>query len=304
MDKIEEFISKPDENGSFPIHNVIRSCHCKLGDIKNLLKHGADLEVRDKEGRTALLLACLAGHYHIVKFLISEGADVNAPDNEGITAMHMAINSTNSSILLLAKAGADVNCKSHDGLTPLMLACEIGKVGAVKNLCDLGADATIDNQNKQSLIWLVVEAATSLFPSNALQMVRAIIKAGANVDIKDPETGQSVLHIIAQEVVHDYRAEIYLDTMKVIINNGLNPWEKDKQGQSPLMIVKEKSLKRLAPALKKYIKNKELEIAANIHTSIELLAFYENQKKLDKEALYDLLLENSDAKMQFDSIIT
>ena len=74
--------------------------------------------------------------------------------------------------------------------------------------------------------------------------------------------------------------------MKLLINNGLNPWEKDNQGQSPLMIITEASLERLAPALKKYIKNKEHEIAAIIHIPIELLAFYDNQKKLNKKALY------------------
>lgn len=300
MDKIDEFINKPDENGNYPIHNIIWSCSSKLDDVKKIMKMGADPEARDNDGRTALLLASAAGHYHIVKFLISESVDVNAADNEGITAMHLAIDNSNSSILLLAKAGADVNSQDNKGRTPLMLACKIGKVGAVKNLCDLGADATIDNPYKQSLIWLVVESAISIFPSNALQMIRAIIKAGANVDVKDPETGRSVLHIIAVDVSYDYRPEIYLDAMKLLINQGLNPWEKDKLGQSPLMTVQDKSLKRLAPALKKYIKNKEHEIVTNIHTPVELRAFCDNQNKLDNKEIHNLLPDDSEAKLLFN----
>ena len=63
------------------------------GDInrtKHLITHGADVNVTNKYGETALHVAGLKGHADIVQALVIAGADVNAREYLGITALDWA----------------------------------------------------------------------------------------------------------------------------------------------------------------------------------------------------------------------
>ena len=65
------------------LHEAARKGNVEI--VKMLLKEGADVNARDKYGRTALYVAAWRGHVEIVKMLLKEGADVNAADNDGNT---------------------------------------------------------------------------------------------------------------------------------------------------------------------------------------------------------------------------
>jgi len=56
-----------------------------------LLEHGADINLPDPDGRTALLLALLNFHWDFAKFLIAKGADVNAWDFWGESPLFAAV---------------------------------------------------------------------------------------------------------------------------------------------------------------------------------------------------------------------
>lgn len=55
-----------------------------------LLRAGADVGERGEQGRTALHLACAAGHRDIVKALLLFGDDINRKDSNETTALHFA----------------------------------------------------------------------------------------------------------------------------------------------------------------------------------------------------------------------
>lgn len=55
--------------------------------VKLLLEKGADVNARNKWGKTALMYAADEGHTDIVKLLVEKGADVDATGNDGKTAM-------------------------------------------------------------------------------------------------------------------------------------------------------------------------------------------------------------------------
>lgn len=52
-----------------------------MDEVRRLLKHGADSNVRDENGSPALHLAVINGHYHCLPVLVKEGrAKLDLPD--------------------------------------------------------------------------------------------------------------------------------------------------------------------------------------------------------------------------------
>ena len=85
-----------------------------------LLKVGADVNIRNKDGLTILMYAALYGYHEIVHILLAAGADVNRQDKNGETAlMSAAFFGRNKIISLLLAAGADINMQDKDGHTAL-----------------------------------------------------------------------------------------------------------------------------------------------------------------------------------------
>ncbi len=79
----------------------------EIEEVKKLIKEGADVNVVDKYGKTALHKASYWGYSKIVKMLIEKGADVNMVDEYEITALYWASFEGHSEIVkMLEKAGA------------------------------------------------------------------------------------------------------------------------------------------------------------------------------------------------------
>lgn len=93
------------------------------GDLemfKYLLKKGADVNVKNDDGSTALMIASLYGNLEMVKYLIENGADINAKDNDGSTALIYASKWANlEEVEYLVKNGTDINIKDIEGKTAL-----------------------------------------------------------------------------------------------------------------------------------------------------------------------------------------
>ncbi|KAJ9461303.1 hypothetical protein DIPPA_31630 [Diplonema papillatum] len=53
---------------------------------RGLAAAGADLDLRDNTGQTALMLACKAGHTAVAEALVAAGASVDLQDEAGQTA--------------------------------------------------------------------------------------------------------------------------------------------------------------------------------------------------------------------------
>jgi hypothetical protein len=62
------------------------SARGQTDQVKVLLDSGANIEAKDKRGRTPLILAAQHGQVETVRLLLAKGADVNARDRDGWTA--------------------------------------------------------------------------------------------------------------------------------------------------------------------------------------------------------------------------
>ena len=77
------------------------------GSVKIAIEAGADVNIGNKFGHTALILA---ENNIVAKVLIEAGADVNKPCCKGKTALlHFALEGNEEGVRLLIKAGATVN---------------------------------------------------------------------------------------------------------------------------------------------------------------------------------------------------
>jgi ankyrin repeat protein len=92
-------------------------------DVGAHIKGGIDVNMKDKEGYSALLIATEKGDIDMVKLLLEKGADVNARDIDGYTAlMYVAYNGNLEIAKLLLEHGADVHARDKDKWTALMIA--------------------------------------------------------------------------------------------------------------------------------------------------------------------------------------
>jgi len=91
--------------------------------VELFFKAGMDINSRDKDGSTALMIVSEKGDLEIAQLLIQNGADVNAKNIDGYTAlMYVAYKGNLQIAELLIKNRADINARDKDGWTALRYA--------------------------------------------------------------------------------------------------------------------------------------------------------------------------------------
>ena len=74
---------------------------CYKDVIKELVRAGADVNMADNNGNTALYHALRYGNQEAARFLIKKGADYNRSNNQGITPMQVAVEKGYDTVLEL-----------------------------------------------------------------------------------------------------------------------------------------------------------------------------------------------------------
>jgi len=109
-----------------------------------LLASGANPGAETRIGRhTPLHVAARAGHPAVVRLLVDAHASISATTTTGAAPLHFAAASGSSeAVSILLDRGADVNAREPQwGQTPLMFAAASGRTEVVKVLLSRGADA-------------------------------------------------------------------------------------------------------------------------------------------------------------------
>ena len=93
LDKVREYatqgdIEQKDSNGFTPL--ILASYYAYTPIVKYLLEQGADVDQRDNKGWTALIYASYYNFYDIVQILLNHKASVNMQNSEGHTALYYA----------------------------------------------------------------------------------------------------------------------------------------------------------------------------------------------------------------------
>ena len=157
-----------DREGGWEEDEIIKS-------LSHLVTKGkADINKQSSEGRTSLMMT---NNTAVAKFLVDHGADVNLKDEQGATAlMHAGGMGRIGIVKMLLDAGADVDAQDDDGDTALMHTVDkvgyyVGCIECATILVTTGhARVDILNGVNESVIALVTRKATDAnFPNDTLR---------------------------------------------------------------------------------------------------------------------------------------
>jgi ankyrin repeat protein len=199
-----------------------------------LVEHGADVNARSKQGRTPLMLASLRhGGSQTVARLLAKGAEVNVKDGKGDTALGLAasIGEVESMKMLLAK-GAEPDARNARGESPLIFATKCKCEGAVRVLLEKRVDVNVANTSFNSVRNGPIEQVklTPLHRAVALgtlQTVRDLLAAGANVNARDGRACTPMHFAVATERQN-------ADLVRTLIRAGADVNVRDKYQETPL----------------------------------------------------------------------
>jgi ankyrin repeat protein len=91
--------------GGTALKFAIMGSHCKTVEL--LINAKANIETRDEDNQTPLIMACIVGNVEIATLLIDKGADIDAEQSKGWNALYWATSCKNQDCIdLLVSKGA------------------------------------------------------------------------------------------------------------------------------------------------------------------------------------------------------
>ena len=128
---------------------------CLIGNRELKLTHVTHLE-----SCTPLMIACQNHNYNLVTFLLEHGANMDLQDRYGNTALYYAVDSFHI-LSCLIRNGADVNRHTNDNCTPLMKASLNRNMNAVAFLVKHGANMDQQDKNGETALHYAVNGNSS-----------------------------------------------------------------------------------------------------------------------------------------------
>jgi ankyrin repeat protein len=234
-----------------------------LAALRRVLPLPPQQDDYDDIGRTPIVVATERNHINALRFLVAAGADVNKVKRDtGETPMYIAARWRRLRILEeLIASGADVN-RGGAGLTPLYGAALINSVEAVRILIEAGADVNIvydgqtpiftavrnNNAAGHNILRVLIEAGADVNIADGRggdgrgetpihsaiiydneDALRQLIAAGANVNVRRRDTGETPLHVAA-------KWRVWAGLVRILVDAGADVKARANNGQTPCSI--------------------------------------------------------------------
>uniref|UniRef100_A0A8B9Q9V6 M-phase phosphoprotein 8 n=1 Tax=Apteryx owenii TaxID=8824 RepID=A0A8B9Q9V6_APTOW len=160
LEDFQKHLDGEDENhvSTEPISSTLLRDAVKNGDymtVKMALSSNEEynLDQEDSSGMTLVMLAAAGGHDDLLRVLIRKGAKVNGRQKNGTTALiHAAEKNFLTTVAILLEAGAYVNMQQSSGETALMKACKRGNSDIVRLMIESGADCNILSKHQNNAL--------------------------------------------------------------------------------------------------------------------------------------------------------
>lgn len=229
---------------------AVGSDHIEIA--RDLLNHGADVNVRMTTGTTPLLFASVRQKPATALLLLEYGADWHVHGLDGLSPLQLAARAGNVQLVqALLQKGASVSERDKHGWTPLVLAADKGQDSSIKVLLDHGAKVSeLGVVGGSPLQWVAERGSATLMArlwdtmdeksraEQGLESLQAALLAGRTDAAKFlfdrglslssvPHTGSPPLVSAA------VRGNISL--VELLLKQGANVNEPDRNGGTPLM---------------------------------------------------------------------
>ena len=170
-----------------------------LNKIEDFLFFNKDFDVNVKNANeeTALILSSKIGNIPIVKYLVENGADINAKDKNGKTALILASKIEIVKFLVSSSHGqaVDINAKDKNGNTALISASRIEDFEIVKYLVENGSDVNAINEQGSTALCIAenyeneeiisyLENAIKSLKSSIIKDAMKLLKSTKDEEIK------------------------------------------------------------------------------------------------------------------------
>jgi len=229
-----------DASGSTPL--LVAASRDDVAQVRQLLKAGANPNVRNKLDATPLLEAAFHSNSEIIKALLDAGADPNTAGADGQTPLMLLARGTNvaAATTLLDKGANPKASESQRQQTALMWAAANRQGPMTRLLVERGAD--LDAKTATDLMTPLVSAEPRAQPRSpggmtalmfaaregCLECAAAMIEKGAAIDLPDPEGVTPLLWAIWNT---------RFDVAKYLIEHGANVNRFDWWGRTPLYLA-------------------------------------------------------------------
>ena len=224
----------------FPLLALLSEGHFEVAEL--LLKHGANVNVRESTGRTILLEAFsevsprrLVG---VVRFLLEHGADVNARDDALRSSLYLTYiyGDGLEAVQVLLEHNADVNSQDIDGKTPLhfflsTLDCDDEETVLNFMLLLLKHGVEINKRDKYNHTPLHLAILWDWF-----KVAGSLLAHGADVNMENND-GNTPLHILSQSEIVDELEGNLLNFTLLLLKHGADVNRRDKDNQTPLHLA-------------------------------------------------------------------
>ena len=206
--------------------------------VARLLEHGADPDLADVSGDTALIHGARRDRSEIVDLLLAAGADPSRAGQNGNTALIVAAQKGHSHIAdSLIDSGANLNAENAEGYTALAIA-RVRNNGSVEAslVAHDAVAAGFETRSRSSLGGLrldqqVVNGRPVWFIAadrGNWQAIKSLLRAGANPDQRDA-SGETALTIAASRG--------YTDVARLLLENGASISARGAGGATPVEIA-------------------------------------------------------------------
>jgi len=193
--------------------NAISTSEEIQGDIES---GKYDINVRNDEGLTGLMVAAKNGDFNTAKMLIDGGALIDAKA-EGAPAGY---------------GGMGEKLYDDNGNTALLFACLFGNNDNAEDLIYLllskGAKATMRNNTGDTPLHLIMWIQDQ---EKRLRILKALLEYGASIDAQNNK-GHTMLHIAA-----DANDPVWVSTLKDVFGSVLNFSIKNNEGLTPKQLA-------------------------------------------------------------------
>jgi ankyrin repeat protein len=210
-----------DGNGESALHAA--AARDRKVILKLLLDNGADIDAQNKRGDGPLLVALKeGGHEETVRLLLDRGANVNAQNKRGYSPLLVASgNGSEEELRLLLDRGANVNAQNKLGESPLLMALEKGHEERIRLLLNRGADVNAQSKSGRSPL----SAASGNGDEETVQL---LLDRGADVNAQNT-LGDSPLLVASKRG--------YKGTVRLLLDRGAYINAQSEGGESPLSVA-------------------------------------------------------------------